>query len=88
MQLAIASTETVEIITVDKILYLASDGRYTIFHLADNLKRLQKSETYDPNFRYPLLGYQLGNCTYPWMILLKKILPEGPTTHNHTAIPS
>ncbi len=40
MQLAIASTETVEIITVDKILYLESDGRYTIFHLADNTTRI------------------------------------------------
>ncbi len=35
-RLAIPSVETVEIIAVDEVMYLESDGRYTTFHLKDN----------------------------------------------------
>ena len=35
-QLAIPSVESVEIIQVNQVLYLESDGRYTLFHLKDN----------------------------------------------------
>ncbi|MEM9001376.1 MAG: LytTR family DNA-binding domain-containing protein [Bacteroidota bacterium] len=38
--LAIPSMESVEIIRVDDIVYLESDGRYTVFHLKSNASKM------------------------------------------------
>ncbi len=38
--LAIATVEAIDIIAVDKILYLESDGRYTVFHMEDNTSKV------------------------------------------------
>ena len=35
-QLAIPSVESIEIIKVNQVLYLESDGRYTLFHMKNN----------------------------------------------------
>ncbi len=39
-QLAIPSIESVEIIFVNEILYLESDGRYTLFHMKDSSSKI------------------------------------------------
>ncbi len=39
-QVAIPSTGSVEIIFVNQILYLESDGRYTLFHMKDNTSKI------------------------------------------------
>ncbi|MEL6917661.1 MAG: LytTR family DNA-binding domain-containing protein [Bacteroidota bacterium] len=38
--LAIPSTESVDIIPLNQVLYLQSDGRYTIFHLKDKTSKM------------------------------------------------
>ena len=40
VQLAIPSVEKVEIINISDVLYLESEGRYTIFHMKDNTKQM------------------------------------------------
>ncbi|QCX00673.1 response regulator transcription factor [Aggregatimonas sangjinii] len=39
-QIAIPSTNEVQIVPVDQVLYLESDGRYTIFHLEDKTTKM------------------------------------------------
>ena len=79
--ITLASTDSVEFLKVEDIIYLEADGKYTVFHLTNNSKKVSSKNIGE--YEKQLLPHFFFRIHYKYIVNLEKVISINKRDGNY-----